>query len=86
MTGRGAGYCAGYNVPGHANPTPGGRGFGRGGFGRGLGRRRAWQGPVSATSAPLEEADDIQTFRAQMQQIEQMLQSMQQRLDQLQGD
>jgi len=42
MTGRGAGYCAGYPVPGYANPVGGyGRGFGRGrgrGFGRGGGR------------------------------------------------
>jgi len=29
MTGRGAGYCAGFNVPGYANP---GVGAGRGGF------------------------------------------------------
>jgi hypothetical protein len=34
MTGRAAGYCAGYNVPGYMNPV-GGRGFG----GRG---RRNW--------------------------------------------
>ncbi|MDI6793106.1 MAG: DUF5320 domain-containing protein [bacterium] len=42
MTGRAAGYCAGYPVPGFANPVPGrgfGMGFGRGGgFGRGRGR------------------------------------------------
>ncbi len=42
MTGRAAGYCAGYSVPGYANPSvPGyGRGFGygRGGRGRGFGR------------------------------------------------
>lgn len=39
MTGRAAGYCAGYSVPGYLNPVPGrGLGFGRGrGFGRGLG-------------------------------------------------
>lgn len=37
MTGRAAGYCAGYGVPGHTNPVPG-RGFGRGGPGRGWGR------------------------------------------------
>ena len=37
MTGRAAGYCAGYNTPGFANPTFGGgyRGAGRGGFGGG---------------------------------------------------
>ena len=45
MTGRAAGYCAGYAVPGFMNPMPG-RGFwggGRGmGFGRGFGRGRGW--------------------------------------------
>ncbi len=37
MTGRGAGFCAGYGVPGYMNPVSGrGRGFwGRGGGGRG---------------------------------------------------
>jgi hypothetical protein len=39
MTGRGAGYCAGYSVPGYMNPGPG-RGFGRG-WGRGFGWRQA---------------------------------------------
>ncbi|MCK4498510.1 DUF5320 family protein [Candidatus Bathyarchaeota archaeon] len=48
MTGRAAGYCAGYPVPGFMNPAPGygrGQGFRRGwgrgrgrGFGRGYGR------------------------------------------------
>ena len=57
MTGRGAGFCAGYGIPGYANPIPGrgwgaggrgyggrmGRGFG-GGFGGGRGwRHRYWQ-------------------------------------------
>jgi len=37
MTGRGAGFCAGFEMPGYANPVPG-RGFGMG-FGRGRG---AW--------------------------------------------
>lgn len=35
MTGRAAGYCAGYSVPGFANPVMG-RGYGMG-YGRGLG-------------------------------------------------
>ena len=42
MTGRAAGYCAGYAVPGYMNPIPG-RGYfggGRGFFGRGGGRGR----------------------------------------------
>ena len=46
MTGRAAGYCAGYSAPGFVNPIPGrgyfgygrGIGLGRGWFGRGFGR------------------------------------------------
>lgn len=59
MTGRVAGYCAGYPVPGYMNPIPGrgfgmgwGRGFGRGwgrGFGRGFGR--GWGGYWGAPNA-----------------------------------
>ena len=50
MSGRAAGYCAGYPVPGYMNPVSGygfGRGRGRGvGRGLGLGFRggRAWSG------------------------------------------
>ncbi|KFO66869.1 hypothetical protein ER57_14460 [Smithella sp. SCADC] len=41
MTGRGAGYCAGFGVPGYMNNV-GGRGFGRGsGRGAGFGGRGA---------------------------------------------
>ena len=42
MTGRGAGFCAGYSVPGYANPVGGG-GYGFG-FGRGGGRGRGGGG------------------------------------------
>jgi len=44
MTGRAAGYCAGYPVPGFMNPTPGG-GFG---WGRGRGRGWGWQAAYGA--------------------------------------
>ncbi|MBN2225922.1 MAG: DUF5320 domain-containing protein [candidate division Zixibacteria bacterium] len=37
MTGRGAGYCAGYTMPGYMNPVWG-RNFGQGGYGYGFGR------------------------------------------------
>lgn len=53
MTGRAAGFCAGYQVPGYMNPWGGrgwGRGFGRGfgrGYGRGMGWGRGW-GPGGA--------------------------------------
>ncbi|MCI0513715.1 DUF5320 domain-containing protein [candidate division KSB1 bacterium] len=51
-TGRGAGFCAGYNMAGYANPIPGQRaswGVGRGFFGRGRGHRH-W---FYATGLPL---------------------------------
>lgn len=41
MTGRGAGFCAGFPVPGFANPWVGGFGRGRG-RGRGFGFRRGY--------------------------------------------
>ena len=48
MTGRGAGYCAGYAVPGHANPWSGG--FAR--RGRWGGRGRGWRHWYYATGMP----------------------------------
>ena len=58
MTGRAAGYCAGFGMPGYANPVPG-RGFGMG-FGRGRGFRgggfggggRGWRNMFYATGLP----------------------------------
>ena len=50
MTGRGAGYCVGYDAPGYANPWPG-RGFGMG-RGRGGGGGRGWRNMYYATGLP----------------------------------
>ena len=58
MTGRGVGFCAGYDVPGYMNPTYGqGFGWGRGwghGFGRGFGMGfgRGWRHRYYATGLP----------------------------------
>ena len=53
MTGRAAGYCAGYGVPGYMNPIPGGGYLGRGrGFGLGWGRGRGWRNWYYATGLP----------------------------------
>ncbi len=52
MTGRAAGFCAGYQVPGYMNPV-GSRGFGgrgRGFWGRGGGR--GWRNWFYATGLP----------------------------------
>lgn len=55
-TGRGAGYCAGYDVPGYAHPGPRmGLGWGRGwggGWGGGWGRGRGWRHGYRATGMP----------------------------------
>ncbi len=63
MTGRGAGYCAGYGAPGYVNTGSyggfgRGRGFGRGGgrgFGRGFGfgARQGWGQDAVPYAAPL---------------------------------
>lgn len=47
MTGRAAGYCAGYAVPGSMNPVAG-RGF----WGRGRGFGRGWRNRYYATGLP----------------------------------
>jgi hypothetical protein len=54
MSGRGAGFCAGYDVQGFANQAPG-RGFGMGfGHGRGFagGGGRGWRNCFYATGLP----------------------------------
>ncbi len=52
MTGRGAGYCSGYERPGFANPVPGyGMRFG-GQFG-GWGGGRGWRHRYYATGLPV---------------------------------
>lgn len=48
MTGRGAGFCAGYTMPGYMNPVAG---WGFGGRGSG-GRGRGWRNQLYATGLP----------------------------------
>ena len=59
MSGRAAGYCAGFGMPGYANPVPGrgfglgfGRGRGAGGRGFGGGGGRGWRHMFYATGLP----------------------------------
>lgn len=51
MTGRAAGYCAGYPVPGYMNQWGGYGGFGRG-RALGWGRGRGWRHMYYATGLP----------------------------------
>ncbi len=96
MTGRAAGYCAGYSVPGFMNPW-GGRFFG--GWGRGRGYRNWYYAtglpgwarfgggfwgvpPVAPTPAPEAEAEFL---RQQAQQLRQTLEEIEKRLDDLES-
>ena len=90
MTGRAAGYCAGYGTPGYLNPA-GGR-FG-GGFGRGFRNmfyatglpgwaRYGYGGYVP----PAAGADEKQVLTGQADALRAQLDNIQKRLEQLESD
>jgi len=63
-TGRAAGWCAGYERPGYANPGPGfgmGMGYGRGrrAGGRGASGGRGWRNMYYATGLPAWARGDV---------------------------
>jgi hypothetical protein len=84
MTGRGMGVCAGYDMPGFANPASVGLGRGRGG-GRGLGWRRGcggWGGSVAYPVAPpVAQAPDSSQLKGQIDALERSLAALKQQLD-----
>ena len=95
MTGRAAGFCAGYSVPGYANPVGGrgmGMGWGRGrGFGRGFGRGRAgygfvnpyvYGGAFAPTVAPKQELDSL---KGQAEYLEDALDGIKRRMEELES-
>jgi hypothetical protein len=99
-TGRGAGYCSGFDAPGYANPGPG-RGFGMGGGrgrgfgGGGRGRRRmffatglpGWMrfGPFAATYAAPDPETEKQALRNQADALQSQLDAIQKRLDEIES-
>jgi hypothetical protein len=74
MTGRAAGYCAGYSIPGYANPTIGyGRGMARRlrrGAGRGFGRRGLFpvSRPIVQTASPKQEIAALEDYQKQLEE------------------
>lgn len=99
MTGRAAGYCAGYATPGFANPAGGrGLGFGRGrGSGRGLGpgfrggRGMPWGGGAYAPAAPYAApaptaAQEAKALKAQAEYFETQLDALKKRLAEIKSD
>jgi len=96
MSGRAAGYCAGFGLPGYANPMPG-RGFGPG-FGRGRGGGRGWRHWYYATGLPgwqrfgatpyqpPDPALEKQALQSQATALQRDLDAIKQRLAALESD
>jgi len=99
MTGRAAGYCAGFGVPGYANPAVG-RGFGVWGRGGGWGRRnwyyatgqpgwvRAGYQPAWGVVPPAPQwtrEQEIEALKSQQEALGAMLDNIQARLQELEG-
>jgi hypothetical protein len=91
LTGRRAGYCADYDVPGFANPAPG-RGYGRG-WGRGwrhrfyaTGRPRWSYGPVWDYPPPLTREQELEGLRHEAQWLKGQLDAIGQRIENLEGE
>jgi len=97
MTGRAAGYCAGYPSPGFANPIPGrgyGYGYGRGmGFGFRGGRRGRWGIPYQGYGVPYEvpyyapqtQEPQVDALRSHAQYLENALSEINKRIAQLEN-
>lgn len=76
MTGRAAGFCAGYGVPGYANP-----GYGRGfGWGRTYGSAVPFVPPAGYAPGPDTERKSLE-YQADL--LEEELQTIRRRLDAL---
>ncbi len=84
MTGRGAGYCAGYDAPGNMNPVAG-RAFGRGwGGGRGWRwRNRYYATGLPGWGAPPTKAQTSQALKQQAEWLKEQLDDINQRLQEL---
>ena len=96
MTGRAAGYCAGYNTPGFMNPYGGRMG---GGFGWGRGRGRFWGGgyppaagfrgaPYGAhPNAPAySEEQEKQALQGQVKYFEDQIDALKKRIEELESE
>jgi len=96
MTGRAAGYCAGYGMPGYVNPG-GGRGAGFG-FGRGRGwrnrfyatgltgwQRAGWGVPAYAPAQTVSPEQETDMLKEQAKAMEENLKQINDRITQLQN-
>jgi hypothetical protein len=100
MTGRAAGYCAGYGVPAYMKPIGGrgfwgrGRGGGRGrGFGHGFGWARAGYGYMGGPSAgppyppqPMTAVQEIDILKSQAGYFKDALDGIAKRMEELEKE
>ena len=95
MTGRAAGFCAGYSVPGYMNPAGGrayGGGFGRGrgmgrGFGRGFGWARAGYGYGASVPFPaaVTAQQELDSLKGQAGYLSDTLEGIKKRIEELEA-
>ena len=101
MTGRGAGYCAGYSVPGYMNSVPSrgwgvgyGAGWGRGrGWGRGFGRGFGWRWAVYPYGYPavpytpgVKPQQETDILKGQAKAMQEELSAINQRIKELESN
>lgn len=80
MTGRGMGYCAGYPVPGFANPGND-RGMGRG-MARGMGMGRQMAAPMTYYQ-PAAPADEKKALAEEAKMLEEELKLVKDRISEI---
>lgn len=89
MTGRGLGYCAGYNSPGFTRGYGMGMGWGGGRRGYGYGYGRGYFGPNYAYPPPVQQQtepeQEISALKAQAGALQNQLKNILDRLESLTG-
>ncbi|MFH0921849.1 MAG: DUF5320 domain-containing protein [Fibrobacterota bacterium] len=93
-SGRGAGFCAGSDVPGFMNGAPGAGNGIRRGFGRGCGMGRAWRrgwggnmplAPLPFYAASPKPVDEIEILKGQAKYLSETLESVNRHITELQS-
>lgn len=87
-TGRGLGFCNGYNSPGFTKGAPMGRGFGFGrgrgfGFGRGLFRRGFFWNFWNREPVQLSKEEERKMVEEEIKALEEELKALKKRLEEL---
>ncbi len=82
MTGRGAGYCAGFPYPGYMNPYSS-RGYFGGGRGRGW--RRWWGADYPPALAQPTQAQEKEMLTQELEALKEGMKAIEQRLGELKG-